>query len=367
MPAAAAGAGVLVYLALRPADRSPGLGVSAFDLAGLAQLVGTFGFYVGRVLVPVGLTAYMPAAPGGVAMIALAGVGVVAAAALLLPRDPTGIRRFGTLWFLLTLAPALLVAVAEMLVTKASERYLYLPSVGLALVVASALHDVLERAPTRVRGLVATRTGVAIATLTLAALAFASATRANLWRDEVALWSAVARAHPTLALPAMNLGLALTEAGRPDEAERAYRTALAGEGSETTKRDTAINLGHLALQRGRLDAAREYFEQANAMAPHASAYYGLGAVARSRARELLRAGDEAAAAEELTRARAALLQALAINPRHYQAHYVLGGVLYQGGDIPGAIAEYRQVVALAGDTPTGRDAAEALQQLTGAP
>jgi len=100
--------------------------------------------------------------------------------------------------------------------------------------------------------------------------------------------------------------------------------------------------------------------------PHASAYYGLGRVARTRARQRLDAGETSEAAAEFARARAAFDAALAIYPRHYLSHFALAGVLYQTGDIGGAVDHYRRVVELAGDTETGRDAAEALRQLAAA-
>lgn len=94
--------------------------------------------------------------------------------------------------------------------------------------------------------------------------------------------------------------------------------------------------------------------------------YGLGRVARTRARQRLEAGETSEAAAEFARARAAFDAALAIYPRHYLSHFALAGVLYQTGDIGGAVEHYRRVVELAGDTETGRDAAEALHQLAAA-
>jgi tetratricopeptide (TPR) repeat protein len=353
----ASACGLLAYWVLRPADRSPDLSPSAFAPSGLGSLIGAFGFYVARTFVPLGLTAYMPEAPGGGAMSFLAAVGVALAVALLFaPPAAQSIRRFGTLWFLLALAPPLLVVVSGMLVTKVSERYLYLPSVGLCLLVASALS-------LRPRSLSTRRAAVAMAA-GLAALTLVTVSRNLAWRDEITLWSRVVSHETRFALPYMNLGLALADAGRFDEAERAYRAALAARADDTGTRDTYVNLGHLQLRRGSMDEAAELFTRANAIAPHASAYYGLGVVARTRARAKLAAGDRGAAAQEFARARAALEAALAINLRHYKSHYVLASVLYQTGDMMGAVEHYRRVVEFAGDTTTGHDAAEALGQLT---
>ncbi len=352
----AAVAGVIVYWMLRPTDRSPGLSLSAFDLTGLRHLLGTFGFYVERTLLPLDVATYVPEPPGGAWESISAVAGMLAVAFLLVPRESPGShRRFLTLWFLLTLAPALLVAIAEMLVTKASDRYLYLPSVGLALLLASWL--------SRHRELLGGR-ALRVATVTvLAGLAVVTITRNRVWRDEIAFWSGVTATETRFTVPYMNLGLALSEADRKPEAEEAYRLALAARGNDTNRRDTLINLGHLKRDEGELAEADRLFGEAIAIAPHPSAYYGLGSVAQKRARALSGEARNAEAAVELARAKAALETALAINPRHYQSHSVLASVLYLSGDFEAALEHYRRVVDLAGDTETGRDAAVSVQQL----
>ena len=309
-----------------------------------------------RTLAPLRLDAYVPEAPAGALAYGFALAGLAGAAALVLARPVDGgRRRFAALWFLLGLAPSLLVVLADISVTAVAERYLYLPSVGLSLLAAAAL--------TRHPHLLGRRAVQAAAAVALAGLAVLTVARNRVWHDEIALWTDVTRNDARFSLPHLNLGLALANAGRAAEAEEAYRAALDAEGSETTRRDATINLGHLELQQGALDAADELFSRANAVAPHASAYYGLGAVARARARAQLRDGNEAQALQDFARAEAALTAALAINPRHYQSHFLLASVRYQTGDLDGALAHYRRVVALAGDTATGRDAAGAVAQL----
>jgi tetratricopeptide (TPR) repeat protein len=50
-------------------------------------------------------------------------------------------------------------------------------------------------------------------------------------------------------------------------------------------------------------------------------------------------------------ARADLQRAISLNPRMYQAHYLLGNVLAKTGDANGAIAEYRAAIDLAPEQP----------------
>ena len=168
----------------------------------------------------------------------------------------------------------------------------------------------------------------------------------------------------TDAVPYMNLGLALADAGRPADAEAAYRRALTLAPKEITRQRTNINLGMLLVERGDSDEAERLFTEANAIGGHAIAYRGLGLVARKRAQTALRGGDTATATTELNRAHAALTKAIAINPRYSQGHFTLGGVLYDAGQYRAALAEYQQAAALAGDTSVGRQAAAAAQQLS---
>lgn len=347
---AASAIGVLVYFILRAVNRgNEGSHLGALDAAALARLVRAFGFYVERLVAPVGLRAYLPDVPGGIGVVLFAIAGAIAIAAAL--RGPR--TRFAALWIVLTLAPSLLVAIAEISVTAVAERYLYLPSVGLALLVAIGLS---AREPLG-------RAAWAAVAIVLVACAAATALRNEVWHDEITLWTDVTRHEHGYALPYMNLGLALADAGRWDEAEAAYRTALDARASPTTLRDVYINLGHLQLRRGRYDDALATFAKANAIAPHATALYGIGAAHRERARAALAARDGATADAEFAAAEVALTGALQINPRHFNSHFVLASVLYQRRDYAGALEHYRRVVELAPDTEIGAKSAEYAREL----
>jgi tetratricopeptide (TPR) repeat protein len=355
---------------LRAVNRGgDGAHVSLTDPASAWRLGRAFGFYVERLLVPAGFQAYVPEVPSGAVTVLFALVGIAAvvltcAPGLLARRGAAAQRawrsgdprvRFAVLWMVLTLAPSMTVVLADISVTPVAERYLYLPSVGLALLVGLAL----TRRPAALRQRAAGAAVVAVLVL----LAIATVVRNRVWHDELSLWSDVTAKERRWALPHMNLGLALADAGRLDEAETAYRAALAARASPTTTRDVHVNFGHLQLRRGQLDEALALFTRANAMAPHASAYYGLGAVHRTQARAALERGDERSAMASFARAREALDAALAINDRHYKSHFLLASVLYQTRDLPGALSHYRRVVEIAPDTDLGHDAGEAASQL----
>jgi tetratricopeptide (TPR) repeat protein len=351
---AASGVGVAAYVGLRLLNRSEESGlVGTIDAASLWHLFLAFGFYVQRLLVPVGLRAYVPEVPNGVAGVSFALVGLVGIVAAALAGSPR--VRFAVLWTVVTLAPSMLVAISDVLAMPVSERYLYLPSVGLALLVAFAAERV---PPARSRAAIAAAAAVGIA------LATATVMRNPVWHDELTLWSAVAAEEPGYGLPYLNLGQALVDAGRTADAEQAYRHGLAAKANPATVRDLYVDLGHLQLQAKRYDEAFDTFTRANAIAPHASAYYGLGAIHRTRARAALAAGDMQTAGVEFAEARQALEAALRINWRHYKSQYVLATVLYLTGDYADALEHFRKVVEVAPDSELGPQAAESVRQLT---
>jgi tetratricopeptide (TPR) repeat protein len=209
------------------------------------------------------------------------------------------------------------------------------------------------------------RTAPAIAAVAALLLALTAVTvrRNAYWRDELTLWSAVVARLPDAPTAQMNLGLALAGAGRPTEAEAAYRRALALDPPEVTRQRTFINLGLVLLDRGELDEAERLFVAANEIGGHAIAYRGLAVAARKRGQAARRAGDVPTANKQLGRALANVRRALEINPRYPQAHLTLAGAFYDAQQYRAAIEAYRKVVALAPDTDAGRQAAAAIEDL----
>ncbi len=350
-------AAVLLYVVMRPGDRVVGLGMDIFGLDGLMGVLGAFGFYVGQLVLPWGVTAYVPEAPHGPGVMLWALAGLTAGVGVLLAGEREGtLRRFGLAWCALTLGPPLLVAVAEMLQTKVSERYLYLPSVGLALVIGGELTRYQARLQQRTL-----QSGVAAVLCVLAAV---TVMRNRIWYDGIALWSAVVAVEQRDALPFTNLGVALKQAGRVAEADAALTTALAKRGDSSNRRLALINLGHVRLQQRRGEEAIPLFEEANAIGPHAWALHGLGIGYRWRAHALAAAGDAGAAAATRADAERVLRDGLQINARNHKLHFVLAGVLYDQGRYGEAVEHYRQVVALAPNTEVAVTAAGAVEQLT---
>ena len=354
---AASVVGVALCQLLRPADVTTGVGRAPLALSDVVNLAGAFSYQLARVLGPIDFAPFVPTTPTDTAHLLLAAAGGTAllAAFALAPVGTTGMLRFGIAWFAIAVAPAVAVVLADFSATPVAERRLYLGMVGVAIITATVLSSTRW---SRSRG------AAAVVAAILALLAVVTIIRNAHWKNELTLWTAVTERLDSEPLPYLNLGLALADAGRPAEAEAAYRRGLALRPNDVNRQRLSINLGLIVVEQGKLDEAQTLFTTANEIGGHAIAYRGLALVARKRGQAAARTGDTATANAELTRALANANQALAINPRYHQGHATLAGILYDAGRYRDALASYQRAAALAGDTPGGRQAAAAAQELS---
>jgi tetratricopeptide (TPR) repeat protein len=132
----------------------------------------------------------------------------------------------GGAWSLAALAPAILFTPPQ--TSLFSERYLYIPALGLALLLAGAAEGIVSR--DRGRGIAqGPAAGRAVAVVVLALLAgsaFLTARRAVEWRREESLLATTLRREPRSPAIAVNLGLRLRQAGRTREAVELYKRTL---------------------------------------------------------------------------------------------------------------------------------------------
>ena len=125
---------------------------------------------------------------------------------------------FGICLFIVPLLPALYIP--GMGENPFAERYLYLPSLGFALL-ASMLIVKLSA--------VTSYGKIVVSALFLILFAFYSTetfSRNYAWKDELTFWTATVRESPDEPLPHYNLGAALERHGRLDEAIEEYQKAI---------------------------------------------------------------------------------------------------------------------------------------------
>ena len=260
----------------------------------------------------------------------------------------------GWLWFLGVLAPVIgLVQPGQIPLT---DRYTYLPHIGLAIVVAWGIPDVLPAPLRNARWL------AAAAATVLVACATASVAQARYWKDSVTLFEhAVAvtrdnfvahynlgdalaargrnaealvhfdRARSIRPAPSENsIGSVLATQGRLDEAVAHYREAVR---LDPRYADAYNNLGVLLARQGnRAEARRQYQEALRHRPRHADALYNLARLEAADGRP-----DEA---------RALFASALEANPGLDGAYYSRANLLAAAGRFPEAEADYRNAVRL---------------------
>ncbi|HKJ25809.1 MAG TPA: tetratricopeptide repeat protein, partial [Myxococcota bacterium] len=271
---------------------------------------------------PVGLSMAPP--PPGAVQLALGAAALAIGVAGLV----AGARRRARWLVPWSLAGAQL-AVAALAATRTGEladRYLLLPSVGLAWCAGLAVLGQAALRPASSRLAVG---GVAALAL---GLGVASFVHARVFRDDATLWADAWRRNPASVRAAVNLGAVALAEGRPEEAlawmdradalspgdrdvalNRAAAFADLGRPDEARAELEAwlarhpgdagalLRLGHLDLDAGRPDAAARHYRAVVARMPwEAEAFAGLGVA-------LAQQGDRAGARE-------AIKSALAIAP-----------------------------------------------------
>jgi tetratricopeptide (TPR) repeat protein len=249
----------------------------------------------------------------------------------------------GWLWYLGTLVPV--IGLVQVGGQAMADRYTYISLVGPFIVVGWGAGELLAaRTASRWRRMV-----VPAAVAALLALSAVSGAQARHWRDSIALASQALRVAPRSPHMHINLGIALQETGRIEEAIAHYReaTRLAPDFVQGLN-----NLGNALEVQGRSDEAIAHYRRALALEPDfAKARANLGRV-------LVAAGDTAGAVEHLE-------IAVRLAPDHHLAWERLGFALASRGRPAEAIIAHRRALSLQPDFPEAHNNLGIALQATG--
>jgi protein O-mannosyl-transferase len=208
-----------------------------------------------------------------------------------------------------------------------AERYLYLPSIGFALILSLALTRLKAALKNKALGVTAT---VLILVL-MGGYAAATVERNAVWRNSYSLWKDTVKKTQDSFIAHLGLGNALLEdEGRVDDAIVQYQAAM-----ELSPRNPDIhdNLGFAFFKKGWIGKAMEQYRVALALNPrHADARANLGL-----------------ALSKLGRTEEAMEQyrlAIASDPTFADPHDYLGAVYQRIGETDWAIREYEAAVKL---------------------
>ncbi|MEO0085242.1 MAG: tetratricopeptide repeat protein [candidate division WOR-3 bacterium] len=309
------------YLTARQAVLGSLVGISPAGTAGevVGLALNEFGRGLVRFTIPFGqpLFEWRGAVSGRLDAYALAALGY-----LLLPILLTRLRQRGLLlvawaWGLLFLLP--FAALSQF---GPTGRLLYLPGMGLVVMVAVVGLQVAGHS--RIRQRLAAAAGIGLA----AAFVPFLVARTAAWRNETGLFRRMTQQAPTYARGHYNLGTALLAAADPAGAAEAFSRALVLDSGLV---QACLNLGALRQQQGELAEAAALYRRAVKSRPdYAPTRVNLGIV-------LHKTGDRQGAVAELRRG-------LELDPRSVGAAFNLAWLFHLYGE-PDSARKYA-VIAL---------------------
>jgi tetratricopeptide (TPR) repeat protein len=296
----------------------------------------------------------------------------------------------GWFWYLITLLPV--IGLVQFGPSRMADRYTYLPLIGIFIMVAWGVVDLVVRVSSRKKLLVVMAAG------TIAACMIASIAQTAHWKDSYTLFSHSVKVAPQNSWVQHNYGAAAMERGRWDEAMQAFEEVLRLDPRDTAARnqlgillskkgrpeealavfrkaleldprdaEIAYNMGLCLLQLGKKAEAREQFEHSLRISPNNEGGQNMLGVllteeqeyeeARSHFREAIRIAPHRPAGEynmglsylqegNIEAAKTHFSRALEIDPNHSKAHLYLGKLLVREKDLDGALAHFNEVLRL---------------------
>lgn len=210
-----------------------------------------------------------------------------------------------------------------------ADHFYYLASIGFVALAGAAIYRVMPGTKSQLRA------AMVIGTI-LGALSWQ---HCKVFRNDETLWRDALAKNPDAWLAHVNLGLALVQTGKTDEAVGHWMQALRIKpgGGEAHN-----NLGVIAWQAGRKQEAIEHWQQAIRDQPdYSEALNNLGVA-------FLQQGEPREAIRYCERA-------LWSKPYYIEAHYNLACALEQEGRFREAVVHYEQLLQLKPDSPAVRD------------
>jgi tetratricopeptide (TPR) repeat protein len=244
----------------------------------------------------------------------------------------------------------------------ASDKFVYLPSIGLLMILTAFLSRIRVADGTRQHRAKCIVTAIIVLML-VGAESFATRRYLAYWKDTITLFTRIVRLAPNAMTPLHNLGVAYTDKGDMEEAVKYFQDALKIQPNDI---DAIMNLGKIYIDDGRYAEAMSYYEKALSLSPKdARVYGGIGVILTHQGRY-----DEAIAAYrkglELKpdsisfnnlgvilyskgrpdEAEECYKRAIELNLRNAEAYYNLGNVLLAKGEFEQAINRYKKALRI---------------------
>ncbi|MCP5105514.1 MAG: tetratricopeptide repeat protein [bacterium] len=222
---------LFAFLSMESGAISTG-GGSVDNLGNILLFFYSFVFYIGKVFLPVGLSARYPIEISQLAPVYLLVLSIVifiAVAVLLyrfsLVKDKKRDVTFGVLFFLVTLMPTIPF---HFLKQPYADRYMYLPVIGIFYPVVLFLwhlyHERFRESAKKQLVRVTLVTVIAVVTLSLG---YGSWKKCSAWQDGLTLWNDVLSTHPKLSVAYLNRGQIYLHMGKAEAAMADFDKAVA--------------------------------------------------------------------------------------------------------------------------------------------
>ena len=319
-------ASVATFVVRQQGEGITGLDALPPDLR-LANALLSYVTYIGKMLWPTGLTAFYPyprAIPtawvlGSVLFL----MGVSGAVIWVARRHPYLL--VGWFWYLGTLVPV--IGLVQVGGQASADRYTYVPLIGVFLMLAWGIPDLLARWPDRSIALPVT------AGVLLLACAITARGQVQYWRDDAALWGHALEVTTENYFAHTGLGDALASQGRVAEAIAHYSEAVRIRPDYTNAHN---KLGVALADQGRIGEAIIHYTEALRIEPDFPAAH-------------VNLGNALATQGKASEAIAQYTTALRIQPDNVAAHNNLGFVLASQGRGAEAIAHYTEALQIKSD------------------
>lgn len=299
----------------------------------LENAIISYARYLGKIFWPVDLAVFYPHPghwpPGSV----LAATVVVAAVSVLMLVMGRRHRYLpvGWFWFLGTLVPV--IGLVQVGAQSMADRYIYMPSVGIFLVLVWGACDLAERWP-KAAGIETVSAAVVLALCSVLTIH-----QISYWQNSTTLFKRAASVTKDNWRALNNLGAALLHDGRLDEAEKVLQeAALLNPGDASVHN----NLAGVLMRQRRFEEAIEELRKVLSFRPtEVTARVNLGAVLVNRGR--------------FAEAIPYLEAAVKLAPKNSAGHDMLGIALLGTGRFAEAIEQYRTGVSLNPESPVIRN------------
>ena len=341
-------------------------------LSWLATAWFVFARYCMLLIVPFPLDAHYPDPAvtslfSARALLGLVFIAIVAAVVIYSRRRSRRVT-FWILWIVVSQAPV--YAFGRFGDVLLADRFLYIPSVGLAILTGVAIQAAVDLGIARLR-----RVALAVVTVILLLFTAQSASRSRVWRSDTLLFENMLKTSPNSALVRNNLGLARYRDGRQQEATREFERAvqlspgfaLAHNNLAAAYETHGRRQAAMRHYRSALEAAPELLE-ARSNAGHLEFELGLRRQGLRRLEALVESApryvkgvyalaDVLARSGRIDESLERVEQALKLDRNHAPAYYLKGKLLHERGESGDAAAAMREFLRLSPGEGPHADAA----------